>query len=104
MNDEIMTIRDRIINAVPVTRLYLFGSHAAGTSKEDSDYDFYIVIPNDSMRPLDAINKAYMSMCGLRRKPVDILAGTEEIFSRRFEGITIERKIAREGVLLYERE
>jgi len=104
MNDEVLTISNKIINAVPLVKLYLFGSHAEGTSNEDSDYDFYMVIPNDSMRPLDAINKAYMAMRGLKRKPVDILAGTEEIFSRRSEGVTLERKIAREGVLLYERE
>ena len=104
MNDEVLTICNKIINAVPLVKLYLFGSHAEGTSNEDSDYDFYMVIPNDSMRPLDAINKAYMAMRGLKRKPVDILAGTEEIFSRRSEGVTLERKIAREGVLLYERE
>ena len=104
MNDEILTIKDKIINAVPVEKLYLFGSYANGTPNDDSDYDFYMVIPNDSMRPLDAINTAYMAMRGLRRKPVDILAGTVEIFSRRSEGITLERKIAREGIVLYERE
>ena len=60
--------------------------------------------PNDSMRPLDAINTAYLSMRGLKRKPVDILAGTVDIFTRRAEGVTLERKIAREGVILYERE
>jgi len=64
----------------------------------------YMVIPNNSMRPLDAINNAYMAMRGLKRKPVDLLAGTEEIFSRRSKGITLEHKIAREWVLLYERK
>jgi len=62
------------------------------------------VSPNDSMRPLDAINTAYLSMRGLKVKPVDILAGTVDIFTRRAEGVTLERKIAREGVILYERE
>ncbi|MCL2087983.1 MAG: nucleotidyltransferase domain-containing protein [Oscillospiraceae bacterium] len=104
MNVEILTIKDKIINAVPVEKLYLFGSYANGTPNENSDYDFYMVIPNDSIRPLDAINKAYMSMRGLKRRPVDILAGTADVFSRRAKGITLERKIAREGVVLYERK
>ena len=103
LGDEIQTIANRIIDAVPVEKLYLFGSYANGTSNENSDYDFYMVIPNDGIRPIDAINKAYLAMRGLKRKPVDILAGTMEVFSRRVEGITLERKIAREGVVLYER-
>ena len=104
INPEIQAIKDKILGAVPVEKLYLFGSFANGTSNDNSDYDFYMVIPDDSMRPLDAINKAYLAMRGLKRKPVDILAGTAEIFSRRSEGITLERKIAQEGVVLYERE
>ena len=54
------------------------------------------------MRPIDAINAAYLAMRGLKRRPVDILAGTEELYERRTEGTTLERKIAREGVLVYE--
>ena len=104
MNAEILAIKDKIINAVPIEKLYLFGSYANGTQDDDSDYDFYMVIPDDNMRPLDAINQAYLAMRGLKRKPADILAGTAELFSRRSEGITLERKIAREGIVLYERE
>ena len=104
MNAELATITERIINAVPVEKLYLFGSYANGAPDENSDYDFYMVIPNNGIRPVDAINKAYLAMRGLKRKPVDILAGTEEIFTRRSEGVTLERKIAREGIVLYERE
>ena len=103
MNAEILSIKDKIINAVPVEKLYLFGSYANGTSNENSDYDFYMVIPNDSMRPLDAIGEAYLAMRGMKVKPVDILAGTADIFSRRSKEVTLERKIAREGVVLYER-
>jgi predicted nucleotidyltransferase len=104
MNVEILAIKDKIINAVPIEKLYLFGSYANGTPTENSDYDFYMVIPNNGMRPLDAINKAYLAMRGFKRKPADILAGTADVFSHRAEGITLERKIAREGILLYERE
>ena len=31
LNDEILAIKDKIINAVPVEKLYLFGSYAYGT-------------------------------------------------------------------------
>ena len=98
MNDEIMEIKDIITNAVLVEKLYLFGSYANGTFNDNSDYDFYMVIPDNSIRPLDAINTAYMAMRGLKRKPIDILAGTVETFSRRSKGVTLERKIAQDGL------
>jgi hypothetical protein len=39
----------------------------------------------------------------MKRKPMDILAGTLETFERRSRQITLERTIANEGVLLYEK-
>jgi len=103
MNDEIMQIKDRIVNNVPVEKLYLFGSYAYGTPNEDSDYDFYIVIPDGSMRPIDAMGEAHMSMRGIK-KSVDILAGTTETFERRSnKKWTIEGEVAAKGILLYER-
>ena len=100
VNTELAAIVDKIINTVPLEKLYLFGSNANGNPTENSDFDFYMIIPNNGMRPLDAINTAYISLRGLTRKPVDILTGTEEIFSRRSEGVTLERKIARGNCLV----
>ena len=103
MNDELMKIKDAIIKAVAVEKLYLFGSHANGNPHNDSDYDLYMVIPNDDIRPIDALGEAHLAMCGLEAGPVDILAGTVEIFNRRSKQLTMERKIANEGVVIYER-
>ena len=103
VNEEILMIKDTIVNSVPVEKIYLFGSYANGTSNENSDYDLYIVVPNDNIRPIEAVGKAYLAMRGMKVKPVDILAGTVEIFNRRSKQLTIEGKIAKEGVILYER-
>jgi len=103
MISEITIIKDLIINAFVVEKIILFGSHAYGTPNDDSDYDIYIVIPNDGLRPIDAIGKAHLAMRGTGIKPVDFLAGTLEVFERRSKQSTIERKIAQEGVVLYER-
>ena len=103
MDAEIITIKDKIINAVPVERLYLFGSYAGGTPGDNSDYDFYVVIPNDGMRPIEAVQSIYRSVRGMKRKPMDVLAGTAETFERRSKQITLERTIANEGIVLYEK-
>ena len=44
MTDEITEIKNAIIEALPVEKLFLFGSYAYGTPTEDSDYDFYVLI------------------------------------------------------------
>jgi len=103
MTDEIRMIQDKIIDAVPVEKIYLFGSYANGTSNEYSDYDFYVVISNGGLRPVEAAQSIYRSFRGMKRKPMDILVGTIETFERRSKQITLERTIAGEGVLLYEK-
>ena len=102
--EEIKKIRDTIIDTIPLEKLYLFGSYAYGTPNEDSDYDFYAVIPNGSMRPAEAIPRIYKAMRGIKRKPMDILAGTTETFERRSKLLTMEKTIAEKGVLLYDRQ
>ena len=101
ITNEILTIQYKIINAVPVEKLYLFGSYANGIPNEDSDYDFYVVISN-GLRPVEAVQSIFRSVRGMKRKPMDVLAGTVDTFEQRSKQITLERTIANEGVLLYE--
>ena len=104
INEEIKKIRDIIIETIPLEKLYLFGSYVYGTTNENSDYDFYAVIPNDSMRPLEAIQKIYGVMWGTTKKPIDILAGTTETFNRRSKLLTVERNIFEKGMVLYDKQ
>jgi predicted nucleotidyltransferase len=104
VNKEIQEINNAIKSAIPAQRIYLFGSHACGTPDKDSDYDFFIVIPDDGMKPLDAVRLARFALIPLERKtPVDIFADYQSRFEQRCRLNTLERKIADEGVLLYER-
>ena len=104
INEEIIQIRNAIIEALPVEKLYLFGSYAYGTPTEDSDYDFFVLIPNGNLKPIDAKIMARRSLSGIiRNKDSDILADYKNRFEERSKYNTLERKIAREGVVLYER-
>ena len=100
---EINLIKESILKAVPAEAIYLFGSYANGTPNEHSDYDFYVVIPDNGLRPVEAVQSIYRSVRGMKRKPMDVLAGTIETFNRRSKQITLERTIANEGVLIYEK-
>jgi predicted nucleotidyltransferase len=104
MNQEIVEISEAIKSAVQTERIYLFGSHANGIPNKDSDFDFFIVIADDSIKPLEAIRQARFALISLNRSiPVDILADYQSRFDTRSKLNTLERKIVSEGVLLYER-
>ena len=105
INQEILNITEAIKQAVPTERIYLFGSYAYGTPNADSDYDFFVVIPDGVLRPIDAMKQARRSLSQFDRKtPVDILADYRSRFDQRKQMNTLERKIANEGVVLYERQ
>ena len=103
LNQEIMDITEAIKQAIPVERIYLFGSHAYGTPNKDSDYDFFIVLPDGAPRLLDILTEARKSLRNVKRKtPVDILGDYRSSFDERKKCNTLERKIFNEGIILYE--
>jgi len=103
--DAIQTIANRIRMAVPTEKIYLFGSHAYGAPRDDSDYDFFVVLPDGGMRPLDAALQIRLALADInRRVALDVLTGYRSAFESRKTLNTLEKKIDREGVLLYERE
>jgi predicted nucleotidyltransferase len=105
LNNEILTIKDVIVNSVECERVYLFGSYAYGAPTDDSDYDFYVVLKNDSvLKPLDAMDVIEMNLSRTNvRKSADVTANYKNRFEYRSTQPTIERTVATEGVLLYER-
>ena len=102
-NEEIITLKDRIVAQLSPLRVYLFGSYAYGTPNEDSDYDFYIVVDDERVNTHDEAVRAYRAIGFDRTKPVDILVGTNSQFERRKQWrSTIEDEVFGKGVLLYD--
>jgi len=100
-NIEIDGIIKAILSTVPALEIYLFGSSANGKANEDSDYDFYVVIPDDGMRAREAtwrIRKAIPR----QTRPIDMLVNTKSRFDKYKDSISfIEGEVARSGVKLY---
>ena len=93
----------RIIDAtVDTEKIYLFGSYAYGTPTDDSDYDLCVIIPENSMRPVDAVKAIRRALLPLQTMSLDILVYRADTFFRRAQGVTMERKIKRDGIPLYE--
>lgn len=101
---ELDSIKEAILDTVNANEIYLFGSHAYGTPHKDSDFDIYVVIPDDSMRPIEAMQKIGSAISRKDIRAVDIFVARESVFNQRKQLPTIERTIFREGVKLYGQE
>lgn len=107
VNEEILDIVERIKEAVPfVEKIYLFGSYARGTQTEDSDYDFFVVIPDGSMREIKVMQVIQHKIHEKRvDKSIDVLACTHTNFHEMKEELNaLERTVVKEGILLYEQQ
>jgi len=95
-------LKELIITAIPVEQIYLFGSHAYGAARQDSDLDLYVVLKDDlPMRDLDAGLQIRMAIDRKKSMPVDIIAKRKRDFISRLDDITLERKVIRDGIRIY---
>jgi predicted nucleotidyltransferase len=100
-NEEIAGIVNTILSIVPALEIYLFGSVANGTAKEDSDYDFYVVLPDDGIRAREATWRIQSAIKN-RSRGIDMLVNTKSRFDKYKNSISfIESVIVRTGVKLY---
>ena len=105
INAEIQEVAKLIINSVACVKIYLFGSYAYGTPNSASDFDIYVVLPNDSPRVLDVRRRIYKNLVYKKTlRSVDVLVSYEKDFTELSGLPSLEKKIAREGVLLYGQE
>ncbi|MCL2722041.1 MAG: nucleotidyltransferase domain-containing protein [Treponema sp.] len=106
INDDIIAIKDNILDIVGETceKIILFGSHAYGTPHEDSDYDFFVVLKDNTEKPILVLQNIYGKLAlNPNYKSVDILANYKSRFEVRSKLPCIERTVAQKGVLLYDR-
>ena len=100
-NVEIKGIVDTILSTVPALEIYLFGSMAIGTGKKESDYDFYVVLPDDEIRARDAAWKIQSAIKN-RSRGIDMLVAPKSRFDKYKNTISfIESEVVKSGVKLY---
>jgi len=105
INDDILAIKDSILRTVGADceKIYLFGSYAYGTPHKNSDYDLFVVLKDGIENPILVLQDIYRNLCDTKYIPVDVLANYKSRFEWRSTQPTLERKIAKDGVVLYER-
>lgn len=99
--EKLRQICSMIHQAVDAEKIYLFGSYAYGAPMPSSDFDLCVVIPDDSLRPADAIRRIRRALYPVQDTPLDVIVYRSTDFTRRQQAASLERKISREGVLLY---
>lgn len=97
--DEIVR---RVVAVLHPEEIYLYGSHAYGRPREDSDVDLFIVVRDSSLPPHKRSIEVYRALRGLFL-PAEIKVLTRTEFERRMQWLTsIERVIKEKGKVLYE--
>lgn len=99
---ELEQIKDAILAAVPCQKIYLFGSYAYGTPHEDSDFDIYAVLADDSQNQIDAMHSVRDAVRPLNIRALDFIAQRPSVFERNKTKIGIVAKtVFEKGVLIY---
>jgi predicted nucleotidyltransferase/HEPN domain-containing protein len=90
-----------IVDRLRPEEIWLFGSRARGDARQDSDYDLFVVVPDDT--PGEKTNLA--NTWELTRQAsvsADVLAFRRQVFEQERDLIgTLFYTVAREGVLIY---
>lgn len=94
-------VLQRLIEVHSPLRVYLFGSAARGDAGPGSDYDFMVLVPDDSPRSLLDPGLAYRATRTLRIAK-DILVWPRGHFDKQLHlKASLPSTIVREGKLLY---
>lgn len=99
---ELNIIVDKINSTVKTKKIYLFGSFAYGSPREDSDFDIYVLLDKSEERPIKSIQKMYRALYNLDIRSVDILANYTDVFLNSAKDFTLEKNILENGVVLFE--
>ena len=101
--EHIKFLADTIADSLHPKKIYLFGSFAEGRNNESSDYDFYVVMPDDDQRnTLDLIVSAQKSLRHKKQRAVDVLVNRFGTFNLLKDSpLSVENDVATKGVLIY---
>lgn len=97
--DEIVR---RLVIALEPEEIDLYGSHAYGHPREDSDVDILVIVHDSSLPPYMRAREAYRALRGLF-VPVEVKVISRSEFERRTHWLSsIERVVREKGRVLYE--
>ena len=91
----------RLVEALHPLRIYLFGSHARGTARGESDVDVMIVVEDTRRLGVQGLRQAHRALRGLNLA-IELHWRSRESFDRRRAVAgTLEHEVHTRGHLLY---
>ena len=90
-----------IVSIAQPRRVILFGSQARKDATEESDIDLMILVDDKVTSTRSIVQAVYMEIQALAKMPCDVLVERESDFMARGALPTMERRILREGIVLY---
>lgn len=98
---KLAEIVKRLVEAYRPLRVYLFGSHARGEARADSDYDLLLVVPDDSSADRRRSRLAYQVLRGTG-VAADVIVWMRGSFEERLRvPASLPSTVEREGKQLY---
>lgn len=100
-NSTVAEIVRRLVGLYHPQRIYLFGSTARGAAGPDSDYDFMVLVADDTPRELIRTKEVYSVLRGIEA-PIDVIVWTRSRFDSRLHlKASFPSTIVREGRMVY---
>jgi predicted nucleotidyltransferase len=97
---EIQTLADKIVREFHPEKIILFGSHARGDTRPDSDVDLLVIMDSDQHPSRIAAEITYR--VHPRRYPLDLIVRSPQLVDTRLKmNDWFMRDIMREGRVLY---
>jgi predicted nucleotidyltransferase len=96
--DKIVSL---IVSIAKPRKVILFGSQARQDATEASDIDLMILVDDQATSTRNIVQAVYMEIHALAQMPCDVLVEREGDFMARGALPTMERRILREGIVLY---
>lgn len=90
-----------IVSDLSVRSVILFGSTARGTMTRDSDIDLLILVDNDCVDQNSIASRIRQEIMGKISFSLDLLVEKQQDYVERSALPTLERRILREGKVLY---
>jgi predicted nucleotidyltransferase len=99
--DQVQALVEVIAAEPCVKKVILFGSSVCGRRNKDSDIDILILVENADINEVAFTSAIRLKSYDLISFPLDLIVETVDEFLERSVLPTMERKIAREGRVLY---
>jgi predicted nucleotidyltransferase len=103
MDPRLQTAVEAIVALAHPEAVLLFGSRARGDSDDDSDWDLFVVLPDDAP-PGIARPSALRRAAAPAELPIHAVAARKSVFeAKQSDPNTLSHDVARDGIVLYRR-